>query len=429
MRRMGRRELLRRAGLSLWHLKCFLMYLAAFLWRRLLYRTTFIAITGSMGKTTAKDCLAAALSSRFPTAKTFANQNDAYYGVARSLLRVRPWHRFAVIEVATSQHGRMKRSARLVRPAVAVVLNVARAHMNNFRTLDGVAAEKAELLAALPAGAATVLNGDDPRVAAMANPSRHRITWFGSSPAFDFQAECLSSRWPERFSFRLRAGAESRQVQTRLLGTHWRDAVLGALATAHVCGVALSEAVESISLLEPGPGTMQPNQLPCGAIVIRDELSGSIGTLPQALEVLAQSSAARKLLVISDITDTNQKPRKRLAQIGRAAAAVAGSVVFVGARAGHGVRGAVAAGMDPQSAHGFGSLTAAAEFLKAELRPGDLMLLKGRTTLHLSRIYFAQIGTVKCWKVDCEKTFVCDRCPELGARPYPASTGLRSSDA
>ncbi|MGD0200242.1 MAG: UDP-N-acetylmuramoyl-tripeptide--D-alanyl-D-alanine ligase [Bryobacteraceae bacterium] len=425
---MRRREYLRRAGLSLWHFKCFLMYLAAFLWRRLLFRTTFIAITGSMGKTTAKECLAAALSSRFPTAKTFGNQND-YWGVPRSLLRVRPWHRFAVIEVATARHGLMKRSARLVRPDVAVVLNVARAHVNNFRTLDGVAAEKAELLAALPAGAVAVLNGDDPRVAAMANPSRHRITWFGSSPAFDFQAECLSSRWPERFSFRLRAGSESRQVQTRLLGTHWKDSVLGALAAAHVCGVALSAAVESISLIEPGPGTMQPNQLPCGAIVIRDELSGSIGTLRQALEVLAQSSAARKLLVISDVTDTSQKPRKRLAQIGREAAAVAGSVVFIGDRAGHGVRGAVAAGMDPQSAHGFGFLQAAAEFLKAELRPGDLVLLKGRTTLHLSRIYFAQIGTVECWKVDCEKTFLCDRCPELGARPYPASTGLRSSDA
>lgn len=402
------------------------MYLAAYLWRRLLFRTTFIAITGSTGKTTAKECLAAALASRFPTARTFANQND-YSGVPRTLLRVRPWHRFAVIEVATSRPGGMKRPARLVRPDVAVVLRVARAHMKEFRTLEAVAADKAELLAALPRGGIAVLNGDDPRVAAMADPSRHRITWFGASRGFDFQAEQASSRWPERFSFLLHAAGEIRPVQTRLVGTHWTNSVLAALAAAHACGIGISEAVEAVSRVEPSPGAMQPVALPCGATVIRDEKGGSVDLLRAALEVLAQSSATRKVLVMSDVTDSSQKDRVRLAAIGREAAGIAGCVVFVGDRAGHGVRGAVAAGMDARSAHAFGSLQAAAEFLATELRSGDLVLLKGRTTDHLSRIYFAQLGSVQCWKTDCTKTILCDRCPELGARPVQDPSGLRSS--
>lgn len=420
------REYRRRAGLAAWHIKVALMRVAAFLWRRLLFRTTFIAITGSMGKTTAKECLAAALASRSPTAKTFGNENGPC-GVARTLLRVRPWHRFAVVEVATSQNGRMKRSARLVRPNVAVVLMVDRAHMKNFRTLEGVATEKAQLLAAMPKGGIAVLNGDDPRVAAMADPSQHRITWFGSSAGFDLQAEQPSSGWPERFSFRLRVDGETRRVQTRLVGTHWRNAVLGALAAAHACGVDIADAAEAIARVEPSPGAMQPMALPCGAVVIRDELTGCIDTLRPALEALAQASARRKVLVLSDVTDTSRRPRDRLAAIGREAARIAGCVVFVGDRAGHGVRGAVAAGMDAQSAHAFGSLKAAAEFLRGELRSGDLVLLRGRTTDHLSRLYFAQLGTVQCWKTDCEKTTLCDGCPELGARPDQGASGLRSS--
>ena len=97
----------------------------AYLWRRLLLRTTFIAVTGSVGKTTTKECIAAMLSARFPTAGTLRNHNDRH-GVPRTILRVRPWHRYAVLEVATNERGLMRRLAWLVRPHVAVMLTVAR---------------------------------------------------------------------------------------------------------------------------------------------------------------------------------------------------------------------------------------------------------------------------------------------------------------
>src|SRR5436190_20155949 len=95
------RNSLPKLGLALWHVKCALYYGLAYVWRRSLWRTTFIGITGSVGKTTAKECLAAILSARFATAKTWANQND-FSGVPLSILRVRPWHRFAILEVAAS---------------------------------------------------------------------------------------------------------------------------------------------------------------------------------------------------------------------------------------------------------------------------------------------------------------------------------------
>lgn len=423
--RMAQREYLQRVGPVLWQVKCRMMYLAAWVWRRLLFRTTFIAITGSVGKTTAKECLAAALSSRFPTALSFANQND-YSGVPRSVLRVRPWHRFAVLELATSRFGLMKRSAQLVRPDVAVILKVARVHVKNFRTLENTAAEKAQLLAALRPQGVAVLNGDDPRVTAMAGRLRRRIVWFGSSPAFDYWTGSASSKWPARLSFDIHAGGEHGKVQTRLVGTHWRDAVLGAIAAAHVCGLALPDAIAAVSLVEPTCGRMQPATIPSGAIMIRDEFNGSTDTLNRALEAFADAVAGRKILVITDVTDDSRSPHDRLRRIGKDAGRIFDSVVFIGERAGHGVRGAVAGGVSPEHTHEFASWEPAAEFLKREIQPEDLVLLRGRTGDHLTRLYFALCGTVACRKVRCDKTIVCDLCPELGALIplQPASTPI-----
>jgi len=413
MLRMARR-MLREAGMALWRIRVALMYAAAWLWRTLLFRTTFIAITGSMGKTTAKECLAGILAAHFPTACSFANQNN-YEGVPRSLLRVRPWHRFAVIEVAANGLGLMRRSARLVRPDIAIVLLVARNHMKDFRTLENVAAEKSMLLARLRPNGIAVLNGDDARVAAMAGSVDQRVVWFGSSPAFDYRAAAASSKWPERFSFQLHAGPESRTVHTRLVGTHWKYSVLAAVAAADLCGVCLDDAITEVARIEPVAARMQPVRLPSGAVVIRDEFDGSIDALAKAFDVFASAAAERRILVISGVTDTTRGPRDRYRIIGRTIAGAVDIAVFIGDMAEHGVRGVVAAGMSPASAHSFASLWEAREFLAKELRRGDLVLLRGRVADHLQRLAFALAGPVACHRTDCEKRIICDLCPELGA--------------
>ena len=107
------------------------------------------------------------------------------------------------------------------------------------------------------------------------------------------------------------------------------------------------------------------------------------------------------------------KTRDRSTDLGRNASRVAEVAIFVGEHAHHAVKAAVAAGMHPDSVHGFRNLLTAAEYLKSELRDGDLVLLRGRTTDHLSRICFAQCGAIECWKTHCGKTIVCNHCDEL----------------
>jgi len=404
----------RAMGMGLWHCRIAAMYAAAYVWRGLLFRTTFIAITGSMGKTTAKECLAAILSARAPTVSSQANQND-YSGVPRSLLRVRPWHRFAVIEVAANGLGLMRRSSRLVRPDIAIVLLVARNHMKNFRTLEKVAAEKALLLARLRPGGTAILNGDDPRVAAMAQSLQRKVVWFGTAPSLDYRAEAVSSNWPRRLSFELSAGAERKTVQTRLVGGHWKSPLLASVAAANVCGVSLDDAIRAVGEIEPIPARMQPIRLSTGAIVVRDELDGSIGALASAFAAFEAATADRKILVLSGVTDSTLGPRDRYRKLGRDVARIFGIAVFIGGDSAHGVNGAIAAGMRTESAHGFASFAQALDFLGTELRTGDLVLLKGRATDHLTRLAYALVGPIQCRLPRCEKRIVCDLCPELGA--------------
>jgi UDP-N-acetylmuramoyl-tripeptide--D-alanyl-D-alanine ligase len=392
------------------------LYLAAFVWRRLLWRTTFVGITGSASKTTTKECVAAVLARHGRTFRTFRNQNNSRM-VALNLLRVRPWHRYAVIEVAGALPDMAKSSARLLRPDVAVVLNVLRTHTAAFPDLDAYAAGKASLVAAVAPGGLAVLNVDDDRVAKMPAQPGVRVTRFGIGPAAEFRIADARGAWPARFTFTLHHGDGAWPVATQLVGTQWVTAAGAVMAVAISLGMDPAVAAAALSDVPPFAARMNPVELPSGAVLLRDDYGVSIDTIEPALSVLDEATATRKLLVMTDFSDSGLDTRRRLKYLGRRAGEVADCVVFIGECGDYGARRAVDAGMAAGNAHSFESLKHAAEFLRTELRAGDLVLLAGRTSDHVSRVFFAQLGTVACWKQPCNKHMLCDICWELGFTP------------
>ena len=391
-----------------------LLYVLAFTWRRMLLRTTVIGITGSLGKTTAKESLADTLTIEGLTFRSYQNQNSPAM-VALNILRIRPWHRFAVIEAAGSSRGMMKKSAHLLRPDVAIVLNVRRTHSKEFLNMDEYAAEKSELLAGIKSGGMAVLNADDPLVSAMRVPEGVHVHRFGVTTGSDYQLGNVSALWPQRLSFVFHHDGQSRQIQTQLVGDHWLTSAAAVLTATSALGVNLDNAVTALRTAVPFAARLQPLELPSGAIILRDDNNGSIDTIESSMKVLGQAVADRKLLVITDMTDFGSpRRRNRLKYLGSLAAATADMAVFIGIAADRGVRGAIAGGMPATNAHAFESLRPAAEFLHRELRQGDLVLLKGRATDHTARLFFAQLGDVTCWKDYCKKTMLCDTCWELG---------------
>lgn len=393
-----------------------LEWLALWVWRRLMIRTTVIAVTGSVGKTTARTALTAILEQRgiapHHTLSTYANENDEF-GVPRTLRRLRPWHRYAVIEIGTGRPGTIRRLGRIVGPDVALILSVARTHTNVFRDLEATAREKGSLLDCLTRRGTAVLNADDPRVAAMTVPAGRRTVWFGTGAAAEVRADQVEAAWPARLSFTVRADGEDTRVATRLVGAHWVPSLLGALSAARACGVPVSTAAAPLADVAPFASRMQPVMLPSGAVVIRDEFNGSPDTLDAMLAVMRDARAERTVLVFSDVSDSRQKPKQRLRRLGAQVAGLADLAVFVGGHAHHAVHGAVSAGMSAAACHDVVSLEDAAALLKRELRAGDLVFVKGRATDHLSRIVFAQLGEIGCWRLQCTVRRPCEFCHRL----------------
>ena len=398
-----------------------LLFGLAALWRRLLFRTTFIAITGSVGKTTTKELLSDILAARARTFRSLGNQNYGFV-LALNILRVRPWHRFAVMEVGIGKPGDMRRLAGILRPDVAVILAVARTHTAGFGDLDECAAEKALLLESLRPGGLAVLNGDDPRVAAMARSARFRACLAGTSPTFDLWADQVSSRWPNRLSFLAHAGGETCRIQTQQLGSHWLPAITAALSVAKHVGVPLEESAGVLRGSAPYTARLEPVPLPCGAVLVRDDYSASIDTFDASLKFLREAQAQRRILVFTDISDSGGNRHLRLRSLAAAVSAWLDVLILCGDEHVYGRRKAIEAGIPPESAHGFQTLQEAAHFLRSELRPGDLVLLKGRTTDHATRVFFALFGTVACRRAYCPKTMLCDGCWELG---FESETGYR----
>jgi len=388
---------------------------AAAIWRRLLFRTKIIAVTGSVGKTTAKDCIAAILSSRYRTQSTRRNANH-FRGVVKTLFRVRPWHRYAVVEVGIDQPGQMKWFGRVVRPHLAVWLGTARTHTREYESLAQIAFEKSRLIEALGPRGVAILNDDDPYVRAYQPPKHVRAVRFGRDPSGDIWADGIESVWPARLSFHVHQGSRSERVETQLVGTHWVASVLAAIVAGLECGFSVEDAIRPLAHVRPFAARLSPQVLANGAVILRDENNGSIDTLESALKVLSEAQADRKILVISDISDANQRWQLRSRRIGAEAARCANVGVFVGERAKKTAANAVRAGMDPKNAFCFPALQQAVEFLKLELRLGDLVLVKGRDVDKLSRLSLAFTQDVTCWRATCIAHPQCDFCSEL-ARP------------
>ncbi len=376
-----------------------------------MFRTTFIAVTGSVGKTTATECLRHILSSCFPVNGTRHGSNSGL-ALGAIVLRTRWRHRFTVIEVGTNLPGALRKAAWMIAPDTVVVLTVAGVHTHHFATLEDIAAEKAQLLSRLGREGLAILNGDDPKVAAMAARHRGRTVTFGRSPEFDLWASEVSSVWPARLSFSVHRGAESRIVRTRLVGEHWLTSVLGALAAAVWSGVELERAIAAVEQVEPSYGRMEPVPLPSGATMLRDDYTETFASVPAAMRVLEQAEG-RRILVYHDVYDSGLTFREKFRALGRMAAHSADLVLLHGNDSRRARNAMIEGGAPPESVRSFPDIWVVAEYIRTSLGPGDVVLLRDRRGDAAARVYFAQLGSVGCRVPYCPLARLCDHCREL----------------
>jgi UDP-N-acetylmuramoyl-tripeptide--D-alanyl-D-alanine ligase len=384
--------------------------------RRQVAGVTFVAVTGSAGKTTTKELVAAVLGTRHRVSKSPGTHNAAHW-VSHTVLGVRRGDGFCVQELGATGPGSLDDPIALVRPRVAVITNVGGDHRSAFRTLEATATEKGKVVAAVPRHGLAVLNADDPRVLAMAGSCRGRVLTYGLRPDAAVRAESVTSSWPDRLSFVVIHGEQRVAVHTRFCGVHWVHACLAAIAAGVGLGIPLRDATAALSAVEPLPGRYQPVQAD-GVTFIRDEVKASLWSVAPALEFLRDARAARKVVVFGTISDYSGRASQIYAAVARQALDVADEAVFVGPQAlraggarSHPKGAALHAFLTPREAH---------RHLSATLVPGDLVLLKGSQRAdHLLRLVLARRGRIACWRTNCRRLKFCDDClllnvPQLG---------------
>jgi len=360
---------------------------AARLHRRTLRHVTVIGVTGSCGKTTTKELIAAALSSELRGRKSPGTGNGPAV-VGKTILRTTNRDSFCVVEVAAGwRDGGVARTAQVLRPHIAVVTNVGSDHRATFRTLEAIAAEKRALVAGVVHGGAAVLNADDPLVLAMGDHFHGRILTVGRSPEAMLRAEDVQSAWPDPLSFTLCCDGRELPVRTRLYGKHWVTSALAALGVAEAMGVSLDRAAGALGTVEPAPNRMRAVTRN-GVTFIQDDAKAPFWAIDAIFEFLADARAARKIVVIGTISDYPGAASPKYRSTAQRAMAVADEVVFAGPNARHALK--AKAGTDAGALHAFPTVPEAAAYLRSNLRDGDLVVVKGsRRADRLDRLVLA----------------------------------------
>ena len=352
-------------------------------------------ITGSVGKTTTKEILAALLGARFRVLKSEGNLNNEY-GLPLTLCRLEETHEAAVLEMGMSRRGELARLAAVARPDVSVVTRVTPAHLEFFSSLEEIALAKRELIEGLngPQSVA-VLNADDPRVAAFAAHAPGRVLTYGIEQPAEFRAEAIEDRGALGCAFQFVAPAGRARLDLPLPGRHLISNALAALAAASVWGVGADDAQRVFPQLRPAAMRGELLRFSDGAAVIDDSYNSSPAALAAASAVLAATPGfRRRILAAGEMLELGAASAELHREAGCAAART-GKVDWIFGVQGQAeqiVEGAVAAGHSRAQTRHFASSVEAAVFLEEFLQPGDLLLVKGSRGVKMERIVEALIA-------------------------------------
>lgn len=371
--------------------------------------TTVIGITGSAGKTTTKDLLAALLATQGPTVAPVGSYNGEV-GVPLTVFRAELDTRFLVVEMGADHVGNIAYLCDIVRPDIGVVLMVGTAHAGSFGGVANIARTKGELVEALGPDGVAVLNLDDERVAGMAARTAAPITWFtaderGVARAAEDVAAGRASGLvaardvraddQERPVFDLQVGTEEaalrHPVASGLTGLHHVHNVLAAAAAAHAAGMDPAEIARGLDGLGPASRfRMERTDRADGVTIINDAYNANPESMRAALRTLAtlgRSSGRRTWAVLGEMLELGDARVREHTLVGESVVRLnIAQLLVVGAGARPLYIGALNEGSWGEEAHFVDDAAQAEAFLTEHLRPGDLVLVKSSNGVGLAAL-------------------------------------------
>lgn len=340
-------------------------------WYRSQFEMPVVGITGSVGKTTAKEMAAQALTAKFNVYKTPGNHNSQV-GVPITVCGFKKDHTAAVVEMGVSMPGEMARIAAVAKPTCAVMTNIGVSHIEFMKSRENIMAEKAHIADYLPEDGVLFVNGDDDLLPTLKETCKHKVVTFGLSRTCDWRASSLREADKGTFFTCEAPGGETQEMFVPAAGEHNVRNALGSMALARYLGVPAEDAARAIGAYK-SPAMRQQIAVVGGLTLIDDSYNASPDSMKSALNVLATRQIdGKRVAVLADMLelgDFSEQGHRETGEYARAKGA--NLLVAVGERAKD-----IAAGFG-DGAVWFATNAEAIEYLRANLSSGDAVLVKG----------------------------------------------------
>ena len=350
---------------------------------RLTFDIPFIAVTGSVGKTTAKDMIAAVLGARYQVHKTDGNYNNDI-GVPLTLLKLERRHQVCVVEMGMDHAGEIDRLAALVEPDMAVITNIGDAHIENLGSRENIFKAKSEIFPHLKPDGVAILNGDDEWLSTLRGKLPQKTLFVGRGEGLDYTAFGI-----ETGAASIRCGIHTPKSQFQAdipaLGEHMIYPTLIAAAAGEELGMGPDEIARGIGAFLPTK--MRMNILRCAGdvVILNDCYNANPQSMRAAAAVLGSAAHRRKVAVLGDMKELGPGSEQFHRAVGEFfAQAGCDRLIAVGDLARFMAEGAKADGLE-QSAY-FPTLEDAKEALLREVRAGVTILVKASRSMAFERV-------------------------------------------
>lgn len=342
-----------------------------------------IGITGSVGKSTTKEMVAEVISRKYPTLKNEGNYNNEI-GLPMTMLGLTKGHRRAVLEMGFYVPGEIKFLCEIAKPYIGVVTNIGTVHAERAGSQDEIASGKSELVQSLPKNGYAILNYDDPLVRAMAEKTQANILFYGMTPEADIWADEVEGLGLEGIRFKLHYKNEVIHLRVPMLGQHSVQTALRAAAVGLVEGLGWQEIVSGLRF-----GHMQLRLMAVrsrqGALLLDDTYNASPQSTLAALNLLGELDG-RRVAVLGDMLELGQYEHQGHEMVGIRVAEIADLLITVGQRAKIIAQAAQMNGMPEDQILIVENTATAIDVLREELKPEDVVLIKGSRGMHMDAI-------------------------------------------
>ena len=351
------------------------------------FRIPVVAVTGSNGKTTAKEMVSQVLATRWRTLKTQGNFNNSI-GVPHTLFRMTGRHEAAVIEMGVDQVGQTTRLCEMAQPTVGVITNVGPDHLEFFGTIDASARSKAELLPVLSPDGVAVLNADDAYFKAFSKQASCPILSYGFSQKADVRAsDVVVNREGSTFRLHLPTRTRAKQIQLRVAGKHNVSNALAGAAVGHALGVSMKDIADGLGRMRAASMRSEIHRVH-GVTYLYDCYNANPASMEAAVDLLVElAKGKRTIAVLGDMKELGKSESQFHMEIGRYVAGKGVSeFIACGTFGPQMAEGAKGAGMAASQVFVSGNVSGAARLLSQTVDRGDMVLLKASRGVQLEKV-------------------------------------------